>query len=127
MQRLPTTAEGRAQLRAALVDRYPWVADADIGPRAVEAAECDRCGVEPRLVGVCGPVPWQAIGRRCAAELGTSAWCEGHADEAQRCLAALAVLPGEADAVARLWWVASGEVRPDDVPPALAAGIDLDR
>lgn len=103
----------RQQLRAALRQRYPWLDRLDVGAQAVEAGECDRCGTEARLAETCGPVAWQYLGRRCAAELGSDAWCDGHAEEAASALAWLAQLPDEADTVARLWWVATGEVTLD--------------
>jgi hypothetical protein len=106
----------RERLRAAMRARYGWLDEPDLGPRAVDAGECPRCGAEAALVPTCGPVAWQALGRRCAQEIGVAAWCDGHADEAARALAWLAGLPGNADHVARLWWVATGEVRLD---PAL--------
>lgn len=93
--------------------RYPWLAHRELGPGNVEAGECDGCGAEARLVMTCGPGAGVYLGRRCAAEAGTSGWCEGHVCEAQGALAWLAGLPPEADAVARLWWVATGEVRLD--------------
>lgn len=125
---------GSPRLRRALLERYPWLADTELGPQAVEAGECDRCGAEARLVAPCGPAPasvvagaaergerigpsW-ALGRRCAAALGDEAWCDGHRGDAEAALAWLARLPAEADDVARLWWVATGEVRVD---PALVA------
>lgn len=104
---------GRARLRAALVARYPWLTHDDLGPRAVQAGECDGCGAEARLVTTCGPAPALALGRRCARDRGAEAWCTGHADEAVEALAWLGELPAEADDVARLWWVATGEVRWD--------------
>lgn len=110
------------RLVAALRGRYPWLDSLDYGPRAVVAGECDVCGDEARLVQPCGPPPegvgdpdW-AVGRRCAAARGVDGWCAGHADEAAGALAWLESLPAEADDVARLWWLAMGEVRPD---PAL--------
>lgn len=123
-------AERRRALRGALVERYPWITDPDVGPRAVEAGECDRCGAEARLVTTCGPTPWASLGRLCATAVGLRGWCDGHAEDAARWLAHLRTLPDEADTVARLWWVATGEVRmdaaavaplyaralPDDVP-----------
>ncbi|HVM00015.1 MAG TPA: hypothetical protein VM324_12050 [Egibacteraceae bacterium] len=109
---------GYGALRQTLRARYPWLADTDRGPQAVDAGECDRCGAEARLVATCGPVAWAALGRRCARRLAAGAWCDGHADEAAGALAWLAALPDEADDVARLWWVATGEVR---LSPALAA------
>lgn len=103
----------RAALRRALRHRYPWLDRDDVGPRAVRAGECDRCGAEPRLVEGCGPGAYRYLGRRCAQELGTAAWCAGHATEARRLMGWLAGLPATADDVARLWWVATGEVRLD--------------
>lgn len=103
----------RRELRAALLGRHPWIAHDDIGPRTVDAGECDRCGAEARMVTICGPSAWEGIGRRCASAVGTRAWCDGHAEQARTWLAVLAALPPEADAVARLWWVATGEVRLD--------------
>ena len=116
-------AARRRSLREALGARYPWIGHDDIGPRVVEAGECDRCGTEARMVPTCGPVRWPALGRACAAEVGLDAWCDGHGDDARAWLGVLAALPPEADAVARLWWVATGEVRVDaaDLPPLLDA------
>jgi hypothetical protein len=110
----------RVALRRHLRARYPWVADPEVGPQAVAAGECDGCGHEARLVQPCGPPPagrgigpdW-ALGRRCAAAAGVDGWCDGHATEAADALARLAALPDDADLVARLWWLATGEVRPD--------------
>lgn len=109
------TDGGKPALRAVLLARYRWLDATDVGPRSVEAGECDRCDQEPRLVQTCGPGP-VALGRRCAAQLGADVWCAGHRDEAEAALAWLACLPDEADRVARLWWVATGELRVD---PAL--------
>lgn len=103
-------------LRAALLERYPWLASTDVGPQAVEAGECDRCGQEARLVLTCGPSATPSLGRRCALERGTAAWCAGHEAKAEESLVWLAALPPEADVVARLWWVATGEVK---LEPAL--------
>ncbi len=105
-------------LREALLQHYPWLDREDLGPRSVDAGECDRCEQEARLVEACGPIPHRFLGRRCAAALRSGAWCEGHQVEAEAALAWLAELPPEADDVARLWWVATGEVRLD---PALVA------
>jgi hypothetical protein len=117
----------RSALRSLLLARYPWLSSSEVGPQTVEAGECDRCAAEARLVAPCGPPPeglgaagrvgpdW-AIGRRCAAELGPDGWCAGHAEEAEQLLETLRALPDEADEVARVWWVATGEVRLD---PAL--------
>jgi GNAT superfamily N-acetyltransferase len=121
----PLDAEHRRALRGALVERYPWITDPDVGPRAVEAGECDRCGAESRLVTTCGPTQWAGLGRRCAAAVGLRSWCDGHADDATRWLAHLRTLPDEADTVARLWWVATGEVRMDatTAAPLLARAL----
>ena len=100
-------------LQRALLSHYPWLEREDVGPRAVEAGECDRCGEEARLVDVCGPGPHVYLGRTCALELGVDAWCEGHVADAKAALAWLAELPDAVDDVARLWWVATGEVRLD--------------
>lgn len=120
------SAGDRAALRGRLRHRYAWLRPlSDIGPQTVDAGECDRCGAEARLVTVCGPGAWEALGRRCAAELGAEAWCPGHADDAARQLVELAGLPPEADTVARLWWVTTGEVRVvGDVAAALDAQLD---
>ncbi|CAN5809756.1 hypothetical protein BH23ACT10_BH23ACT10_07980 [soil metagenome] len=109
----PLDADQRRALRAALRARYPWIDHDEVGPRAVEAGECDRCGAEARLVTTCGPSQWSSLGRTCAAAVGPVAWCDGHADDAVAWLVHLGRLPDEADVVARLWWVATGEVRMD--------------
>lgn len=116
---------GRRALRTALAARYPWIDHPEIGPRTVEAGECDRCGGEARMVTTCGPTRWAGLGRACALQVGARAWCDGHAQEAAAWLAQLAALPDEADAVARLWWVATGEVRldPSAVAPLLRAAL----
>lgn len=118
-------ADRRRSLREALVSRYPWIDHDDIGPRVVDAGECDRCGREARMVATCGPTRWAGLGRACAAEVGVSAWCDGHADDARMRLDLLAALPPEADAVTRLWWVATGEVRIDaaGLQPLLRAAL----
>ena len=102
----------RRTLREALRTRYPWLDDPDWGPAAVEAGECDDCGAEARLAQVCGPGAAGFLGRRCVARLGAQAWCSGHAEDAAAAVAWMAQLPPEADVVARLWWVATGEVTP---------------
>ncbi len=82
-----------------------------VGPANVEAGECDRCAGEARLVLTCGPRVGLYLGRRCAVELGAEAWCAGHAAEAAAAADWVNRLPPEADTVARIWWVATGEVR----------------
>lgn len=52
----------KSALRVALLARYPWLAESDVGPRSVEAGECDRCENEARLVAPCGPPPDGACG-----------------------------------------------------------------
>ena len=104
--------EARRSLREALRARYPWVADAEWGPSAVEAGECDACGAEARVAMVCGPGAAGFLGRRCVERLDADAWCAGHADDAASAVAWVERLPAEADVVARLWWVATGEVTP---------------
>jgi hypothetical protein len=110
---------GHPDLRRALLARYPWLAGVELGPQSVTAGDCDRCGVEARLVAPCGPPPrdllrragpdW-ALGRGCTIALGDGIWCGGHAAEGEDARAWLAALPQEADVVARLWWVATGEI-----------------
>jgi hypothetical protein len=112
-------ADRRRALRDELLARHAWLDHDEVGPRTVEAGECDRCGDEARMVATCGPVAWAALGRACALEIGPGAWCDGHAEQAASWLQLLAALPAEADVAARLWWVASGEVRPD--PDTIAA------
>lgn len=119
--------EARRSLREALRRRYPWVADAEWGPSAVEAGECDACGAEARLAMVCGPGPAGFLGRRCVTRRGADAWCGGHADEAASAVAWVSQLPAEADVVARLWWVATGEVAlGDDMVAARVAELALE-
>lgn len=113
----------KATLREALRSHHPWLDHDELGPRAVEAGECDRCGHEARMVETCGSTPNRYVGRRCAVQLGPEAWCEGHRARAQEALAWLDALPDEADDVARLWWVATGEVRLDPDLVARSAGL----
>lgn len=100
---VPPKAELRERLRAA----HPWLDDLRFGPRNVSAGECDRCGAEPRLVLTCGPSGGE-YGRRCAEP---DDWCDGHADEADEARAWLDALPPDADEIAWLWWLSTGEVR----------------
>ena len=80
-------------LQRALLSHYRWLERDDVGPRAVEAGECDRCGNEARLVDTCGPGPHVYLGRECALILGVDAWCDGHIADAKGALAWLAELP----------------------------------
>lgn len=111
----------RTVLREALLTHHPWLGRDDLGPRSVPAGECDRCGHEARLVETCGPGIHRYLGRRCAEIVGADAWCEGHRAEAEDAIGWLRDLPEEADDVARLWWVATGEVALD---PSLVARSD---
>lgn len=104
-------ATTRAALRTALTSRYPWLSDRRCGPGAVEAGECDRCGAEARLIATCGPGHEQYLGRRCLFASGEDAFCDGHGAQARAAVGWVRTLPEEADVVARLWWVATGEVR----------------
>ena len=104
-------AARRRQLQAALRARYPWVSDPEVGPGAVEAGECDRCGLEARLVLTWGPGTDIYLGRRCVEELGEAAGCSGHRDNGHAARDAMGLLPPEADAVTRLSWVATGELQ----------------
>ena len=127
--RLPEDPAGRASLRDAMTAAFPWLLahDPPVGPQTVDAGECDRCHAEARVVAVCGPGAFGGLGRRCALALGVSAWCEGHRDEATHALARLRTLPAELDTIARLWWVATGEVRPTSAPTAsLVAALEMD-
>lgn len=103
----------RRRLREALAASAPFVGDVHLGPAAVDAGECDRCGVLPRVVATCGPQPWRHLCRDCLLEVGTEAFCEGHRDDALANLGRARELPDDWDTITRLAWVASGEVRPD--------------
>ena len=62
------------------------------------------------MVTTCGPGVAQYLGRRCLTEQGADAYCDGHHDEALAALAYVATLPADADVIARVWWVSTGEV-----------------
>jgi hypothetical protein len=101
------------ELRRALREVEPWLMATDVGPRAVDAGACDRCGELPRLLPTCGPVAWTALCRDCAATLGLDAWCAGHEEEGHAALSWAAELPDHWDLAVTLWWVATGEVALD--------------
>lgn len=111
----------RSRLRSALSSAAPWTQRADAGPRAVDAGQCDRCGLRPRLLPTCGPVAWRALCRDCALEVGLDAWCDGHADDGRDLLAWATRLPGWWGDVTVLWWVSTGEV--EGVPAPLDAAL----
>ncbi len=103
--------EDRARLRTALREVEPWLTAADVGPQAVDAGPCDRCGDLPRLLPTCGPGPWAGICRDCARRLGPEGWCEGHAAEGRAARDWAEDLPDHWDVAVTLWWVATGELR----------------
>jgi hypothetical protein len=125
----------RRALRRALRDAAPWLDEADVGPRAVDAGTCDRCGILPRLLPTCGPNAPDALCRRCAAEAGDDAWCEGHRDDGRAARAWADRLPDRWADTVLLWWVATGEVGwdatadmpKDDWPSPIAAALHGDR
>jgi hypothetical protein len=94
-----------------LLATEPWLHANDRGPRSVDAGACDRCGDHPRLLPTCGPAGDLGLCRRCALEVGTEAWCDGHQDEARDLLGWAAALPDHVDLVVTLWWVSTGEVK----------------
>jgi hypothetical protein len=101
---------GRAALRRALREAEPWLAATDVGPQAVDAGMCDRCGQLPRLLPTCGPTPWPALCRDCAEQVGLEAWCDGHGDEGRAALAWAGALPPHWDVAVTVWWVSTGEL-----------------
>jgi hypothetical protein len=112
----------RAALRRALREAEPWLAATDVGPQAVDAGPCDRCGQRPRLLPTCGPTPWPALCRDCADGVGLEAWCDGHADDGRAALAWARTLPSHWDVAVTVWWVATGELALESlVLPGLGA------
>lgn len=116
----------RAELRRALLAVAPWISADDVGPRAVDAGTCDRCESLPRLLPSCGPDAPGAICRRCAEELGTVAWCDGHRAEATAALDWASHLPDDWAATVTAWWIATGEVAEPDEPDAADKGEEAD-
>jgi hypothetical protein len=108
-------ARDRAELRRALCQVEPWLTATDVGPRTVDAGPCDRCAQLPRLVPTCGPAPWPALCRDCVEEVGLDAWCDGHRDEGHDALAWARALPRHWDVAVTAWWVATGELRLDEL------------
>jgi hypothetical protein len=119
----PSGAPRKDELRAMLRAAHPWLDHEELGPRNVEAGECDRCGDEARLVLTCGPDGGR-LGRACAIAQGVDAWCEGHESEAVAALHWLAGLPADADQAARLWWLATGEVRLSSAEQGVVAALE---
>lgn len=119
------TRSERRQLRSTLSDEAPWLTNPEAGPQAVDAGQCDRCGDNPRALPTCGPVQWRALCRACGLEVGSAAWCDGHADRADQLLAWASDLPPWWGDAVILWWVATGEVEapPPSLAPGLPAGI----
>ena len=124
------TGLDRRALREALLAAEPWLAEPDLGPRAVDAGTCDRCGGPPRLLPTCGPDAWPGLCRACALSVGLAAWCDGHREEGRTALRWAVALPDHWDVAVVLWWVATGELRDaevralsdrDDLPPAVRA------
>ena len=101
----------RRALRQALIRAAPWLTATEVGPQAVEAGVCDRCGDAPRLLPTCGPESPGSLCRDCAHDLGELAWCVGHEDEGRDARAWAAALPDDWADTVTLWWVATGEVR----------------
>lgn len=107
------TPAQRSDLRRALLEVEPWLGATEVGPRAVDAGPCDRCGELPRLLPTCGPVAWPALCRSCGGQVGLEAWCDGHQDEGRWALAWATSLPDHWDRAVTLWWVATGEIALD--------------
>jgi hypothetical protein len=103
----PEGVPPKPELRASLLREHRWLAHDALGPRNVVAGDCDRCHAEARLVETCGPGAG-SYGRRCATG---DDWCDGHADEAATALEWLRRLPEDADEIAYLWWLSTGELR----------------
>lgn len=110
----------RPALLRALLDAAPWLAATEVGPQAVDAGNCDRCGTAPRLLPTCGPAGADAVCRRCAEELGDDGWCDGHVDDGRAARDWARRLPDRWAEAVSLWWVATGELRVDP------ATIDVD-
>lgn len=113
--------EDRRRLRAALTALAPWLDHPDAGPRTVDAGQCDRCDGQPRVLATCGPIQWRALCRDCALEVGSDAWCDGHAEHGRELLQWARDLPAWWGDAVVLWWVATGEVGtpPDALHPEL--------
>jgi hypothetical protein len=103
----PEGVPPKPELKARLLREYPWLGHDEYGPRNVVAGDCDRCHAEARLVETCGP-DGGSYGRRCARE---EDWCDGHQTQAAQAIQWLTALPDDADQIAYLWWLSTGELR----------------
>jgi hypothetical protein len=113
----------RRALRRALLEAEPWLAAADVGPAAVDAGPCDRCGDLPRLLPTCGPAGADALCRDCALEVGEEGWCDGHQVEGAAARRWAEALPPSWAQTVTLWWYATGELRSTELaPPAGPTG-----
>jgi hypothetical protein len=111
---MTTSPTQRAELRALLRRRAPWIDDSRYGPRTVDAGLCDRCERLPRLLSRCGPDGGGAVCRPCAIALGDDGFCDGHRDVGRDARAWAARLPDDWPDVVLAWWLASGELRTAD-------------
>ncbi|MEX2504301.1 MAG: hypothetical protein WD378_05590 [Egicoccus sp.] len=101
----------------------PWLAATEVGPAAVEAGDCDRCGLAPRLLPLCGPVAWEAVCRDCGLALGGDGWCAGHEADGDQARVWAAALPDDWPPTVLLWWLATGELRAIDLLPRQRAAL----
>lgn len=113
----------RRTLQAALLEHAPWLGADDVGPRAVEAGRCASCDTLPRLLPTCGPVGNDGVCRDCAEHLADDGWCAGHLDEGRAARRWAADLPDRWPELVVLWWVSTGELRPD--PDMVNSAADL--
>ena len=104
------TPAQRRTLRDLMLAELPWVHDADFGPTTVDAGLCGACGAAPALIGVCGPVAFQAVCAPCCIAHGEALFCDGHADTAVAAGFYCKALPSNWAQCVLLWWLATGEV-----------------
>ncbi len=104
-----------------MVVREPWLDHPLVGPAAVDAGTCARCGDEPGFVVPCGPDGGRPWCPACLQDRGVDAFCPGHADDAADALAVAASLPATWATLTRLAWAARGELRADPDFLAIAA------
>ncbi len=121
----------RRTLQRLLLEHAPWLDAEDVGPRSIEAGRCQRCDELPRLLPTCGPAGDAGVCRACAEELGDNGWCAGHHEQGRAARRWAAQLPDSWPELVVLWWVATGELRPDpslrertdDLPASLAETV----